>query len=361
MQIVFSVKNEIRCPENAASMFPGAAMLPDGSIIVLFSSGSSFESSDSRLYQARSYDNGQNWMYTGRIYEDVLINSAVPFTGYAKPVLLPDGTCAAVGYGFFRDRPEMGLSDYAEKFGRFPEVKNFVLRSSDNGQNWSAPQWIEHSFPGMEISGPPLVDRGGKIHFFAAPFTLEAQSTGYSFASADGGMSWEQNGEFFHSDHIVPWETRSVELPSGRIVLVIWAFDMKEQKHLSNHLIWSDDGGRNWSAPFDTKLRGQAANFFTHEGKLYLLQARREGTAPGLYLNRISFTPSDTVVCGSDICLWNACGMANQSGRIEQQFAALKFGQPSVLPLSGGEYLLFFWSCVEQNYSVQAWKFRFED
>ena len=44
-----------------------------------------------------------------------------------------------------------------------------------------------------------------------------------------------------------------------------------------------------------------------------------------------------------------------------QQFAALKFGQPSVLPLSGGEYLLFFWSCVEENYSVQAWKFRFED
>lgn len=361
MKIKISLKNSIRVPGNAAAMFPGTVRLHDGRILLLFSSGSGFESSDCRLYCASSCDNGTSWQLAGKLYEDAQTGFAMPFTDYAKPALLPDGTITAAGYGFFRDQPQMGLSDYAEKFGRFPEVKNFVLRSRDNGKTWDSHQWINHAYPGMEISGPPLVCANGKMYFFAAPFCLEApEYNGYAFESSDSGLSWQQNGIFFSSPHIIPWETRAVELPTGRIVLVIWAFDSKAQKHLNNHIMWSDDGGRSWSHPIDTGLRGQASNFLLKDGQLFLLQSRREGDETGLCLNQLAWNADETVETGPDIWLWKASGMANKNGRIEQQFAHLKFGQPSIVDLGSDEYLLFFWCCTNDVYSVQAWKFTFE-
>lgn len=44
--------------------------------------------------------------------------------------------------------------------------------------------------------------------------------------------------------------------------------------------------------------------------------------------------------------------------RIEEQFASLKFGQPSILPLDDGTHLLLFWQCVGKEYHIESWKLR---
>ena len=112
----------------------------------------------------------------------------MPFTFCAKPTLLPSGELIAAGYGFFRDRPEMGLSDYAEKFKHFPAVENVLIRSIDFGHNWSRPEKIIHSRSGLELSGPALTCRDGKLRFFASPFQLNApRQEGLTFESGDGG------------------------------------------------------------------------------------------------------------------------------------------------------------------------------
>lgn len=353
-------RNRIRDPRFPVSAFPGAVELPNGEVVMLFVGGSGFESSDAELVQARSRDGGESWGFEGKILDPIRAGYTMPFTFSAKPTLLPDGEVIAAGYGFLRDRPEMGLSDYAEKFQRFPTVENALLRSRDGGRSWSLPEKIRHDRDGLELSGPALACRDGKLRFFASPFLLNApRQEGLAFESGDGGGSWEAVGTFFASPEIAPWEVRGAELASGRLLLVFWAYDLKHQKHLNNHIVWSDDGGRTWSRPVDTGLRGQASNLLIAEDRVAVLQARREGDATGLYLTELEDWSEAGVTPGETIRLWDAAGKSNSGSRIEEEFASLKFGQPSILPLRDGTFLLIFWQCTGSEYHIECRKFRF--
>lgn len=362
MKISIVKKNQITAPGIPNSMFPGAALTKDGKILLLHHSGSAFESSDCRAYKAWSTDLGESWVPDGSLHEVEDNPFDLPYAPCMKPTVLENGDILAVGYGFLRDKPEMGLSDYAEKYGHLPEVKNVALRSHDNGKTWGKMEVIEHDFRGLELSGPAVNGLDGKLHFFAAPFVLGGQAqTGLSYESSDQGRTWQQTGTFFESPDIAPWEIRGIQLPCGRIVLVLWLYDLKAQKHCNTHIVWSDDFGGTWSKPFDTGLRGQASNMLLYRDELYLLQARREEKDPGLFLNKVTFEKDGSIFIGEDHCLWDAAGLANQGKRIEQQFASLRFGQPSALKLKDGEYILFFWRCAEEIYSIQAWKFTLQE
>ena len=357
MKIVIESKTSITSPDSRCAFFPGVTKLDDGSLLMLFVSGSEFESSDHHMVIARSTDGGITWSCEGDLIDHSKLPFAEPFSESCKPTSLGGGKVIAAGYGFLRDRPEMGLSDYAEKFGHFPKALNPVLSSSDNGRTWEEPHFIRHDYAGLELSGPALKCPDGRVLVFAAPFVLKADlQQGFTFESRDGGENWQQTGTFFSSTDVAPWEVRSILLPSGRIVLVIWAYDLRNQRHLANHLVWSDDCGRTWSKPIDTGLRGQASNFLMYKGKLGILQARREGDAPGIYLSFVDLH-DDSVEVLDEGCVWDARGMANRKGKIEEQFANLKFGQPSATALDDGKYLLVFWNFVDGVYSVQSWRF----
>ena len=350
-------KYSLKSPDYAAAIFPGAVKLANGELLMHFCAGSGFESSDQNCVQARSADNGRTWQTEQCIADVDCLKSAEPFTFCSKPTLLSDGSLISAGYGFFRDRPDMGLSDYAGEYKRFPKIKNYALFSNDCGKSWSAPHEIEHQYNGLEISGPVLAGSDGKLRIFATPFELNAKvNLGITLISSDSGKSWQEAGRFFASGDIAPWEVRSIELASGRIMLVFWAFDLKNQQHLNNHVVFSDDGGESWSEPIDTGLRGQASNWLMIDGKAAILQARREGKKTGLYLNIIEDFDGSRFTFSQDICLWDASGKANSGSRIEEQFASLKFGQPSALELADGSYLFCFWHQVNGEYTVQCWQ-----
>ena len=238
MKIEVIKKCTVKVPGIPVAAVPGAVKLPNGELLIHFVAGSGFESSDHRMMQARSVDHGMSWQLEQCIADTDCVDSPDPFTFCCKPTLLADGSLITAGYGFFRDEPEMGLSDYAEKYKRFPAMGNYLLRSRDNGVTWSAPETIDHSYSGMEISGPVLMCRDGALRIFASPFELHStEKTGVTLISRDNGMTWQEGARFFRSTDIAPWEVRSVELPSGRILLVFWAFDLKNQQHLCNHVV----------------------------------------------------------------------------------------------------------------------------
>ena len=135
---------------------------------------------------------------------------------------------------------------------------------------------------------------------------------------------------------------------------------MKKQRHLANHVVWSDDDGRTWSKPIDTGLRGQASNLFLFKGKLGVLQARREAPRPGICLSIIDLH-DDSVNVIDEAYAWDAAGLANKQGNIETQFAALKFGQPSMVQTTDSQYVLFFWNCTDGTYRVQSWGLEIAD
>ena len=336
-------------------IFPGVALNGDGSLCMLLVSGSDFESPDQETLALRGDASGMHWEVTGRLDAGTLGDR---MTVYAKPTVLPDGTVVALGYGF--ERPDAStLSDYAEAHGRFPPVHNLVWRSTDGGATYGPPCAMRHGYDGIEFSGPALALADGTLLAFGPPFRLTPKDQkGICFASRDGGRTWREQGVYFNGDTIAPWESRGRRLPDGRLAVVFWAFDLAAQKHLTNRLAVSSDGGAAWKL-LDTQLPGQASKLADcgwDDGALGLLQARREGELPGLYLTRIKI--GENGVSAGETCeLWSARSQA-APGASAEPFRSLKFGQPALHRLADGSLLLVFWRLGRDGYEVVLRQFR---
>ena len=349
----------LRVPEHTHSMFPGITKCSDSSLIIHCQSGSGFESADAVMYQFRSIDGGKTWQFEGQIPGYAKLDFSEPFSYCSKPAALADGTLLSAGYGARRDKPEMTLSDYSREFGRYPEFYNFLLRSSDNGKTWNNFEWIEHEYAGIENSGPLVQLNDGSLIFTGAPFVLNAPvNRGLVFKSDYSGRNFKEYSCFFEDENIIPFETRSVQFADGTIAIIFWAYDLKNDKNLNNHIVFSGDNGKTWSRAFDSGLAGQAANLFVYKDRLFALQARRSGDAPGLFINEI-FIGKDKISTGNDICLWSANGTKGKTGEINQLFESLKFGQPSVLT-DDDTCLLVFWSAVSGTYQIEIHGFNID-
>ena len=332
--------------------------MPGGKLVVLYDDGENCDSVKHDMRIAFSADNGFTWQDGGVMYDSSELKLPHRFTENCKPTAVGDDKFISVGFGFIRDEPEIGLADYAIKHGHFPESRNTFSVSSDAGTGWSLPEFISHRFDtALELSGPALWSAADQeLLVFGPPFVLQGHpQKGVCLASADMGKSWQERGTFFASDSIAPWEVRSLQEPSGRIWLVMWAYDFAEKKHLNNLLVYSDDMGRSWSKPLDSGIRGQAANLFLIGDEKYLLYTVREGENTGIYCVPFALDADGVPVCGKETLLWDAAGMSQNNGeRIEKQFRALKFGQPSVTHLGDDRYLLLYWSCENDEYAIRV-------
>ncbi len=341
----------------SCSRFPGAALLPDGSLTILYDDGENCDSVKHEMRIAFSHDHGLSWQDGGIMYDQQDLGFAHRFTENCKPAVMDDGRLISVGFGFIRDEPELGLADYAIKHGHFPESRNTLSFSNDGGKTWSLPTFIPHRFDtALELSGPALWCKAAQeVLVFGPPFVLQGRAQqGICLASKDAGATWEERGTFFTSRSIAPWEVRSMQENSGRIWLVMWSYDFEQKIHLPNHLVYSDDQGRSWSEPLDSGIRGQAANLFYCNGIKYLLYTVREGENTGIYCSAFELTGGQ-LSCGESTLLWDAAGMKQNNGeRIEKQFRALKFGQPSMTDLGENKWLLLYWSCENDQYAIRT-------
>ena len=347
----------LQVPGCSHAMFPGITECQDGSLLIHCQGASGFESPDARMFQFRSTDDGRSWQFEGILSDRKDFKFTGIFSETCKPAVLADGTVITSGYGFLRDRPDLTLSDYSRQFGRYPEMKNFNLRSTDNGKTWGNYEWIDHEYTGIENSGPSVRLNDGSVIFTGAPFELTAEiNRGLVFKSDPAGKNFKEYSCFFADKNVTPFETRSAQLADGTIAIIFWAYDLKKNENLNNHIVISRDNAKTWSKAFDTGLAAQASNLCVYKNRLFAVQARRTGNDPGIFVNEI-FISGETVSTGSDICLWSANGAKGKTGEINQLFESLKFGQPSVF-VHKDEILLVFWSATSGNYRIEVYGYK---
>jgi len=346
--------------------FPSVATLPNGEMLATLALGEAFEAVNSHTYLARSTDGGENWQLEGRICEDPpgrLTSDSSRITA------LPDGDLVVFMVRCDRtDHPQEGLTNH-ENLGFVP-MEMLLLRSSDAGRTWGAPELIDPPLvgPAFELCCPitPLED--GR---WLLPTSTWRGWDGccpngtrmIAFVSHDHGRSWPEYFDVLRDpeQHIVYWESKIVELSDGRLLAAAWAYDEQAAKDLPNQFTLSHDGGQTWSPPKSTGLIGQTLTPFVVDGGRILCVYRRMDQT-GLWANVSHFEGDDWV---NDDCLplWGAGqnGLTSTSANMAQNFNVLRFGAPCLTQASDGTIFVAFW-CYEDCVSVIRWlKLRVEN
>jgi sialidase-1 len=332
--------------------FPGMVQLPSGELLCLFEIGEAFESADCQTYVSRSTDMGCTWALQGPLYDMKKLPIDYQVSEIMKPTLLRDGSLIAVGYRYDRSNPDLPIGN---PNGGILPGENTSSFSSDQGRTWRIPQVIKTGYPEfLEVSGPCIETVSGDLLAVGCPMMLLDGSNpsgqiGVVLRSSDKGMNWDCTTKYFTTpgNKISAWEARLCEMQPGRIVVIVWAFDYANQKHLANHVVVSHDNGKTWSKPIDTSHMGQASNLmWLGDEKVLTIHAHRAGDV-GLYVRLVDFANDSWNMLAEEV-IWGNAKAQDTSKNIIDQFANLRFGQPSLLKHSNGEILATFW-CIEDG------------
>jgi sialidase-1 len=341
--------------------FPGMVKLSSGELLTLFSMAEAFEAPNATTYVTRSRDSGKTWELQGPIFD--LTKQATPATDYLKPTILSDGTLVAIGYRFHRNDPEQGIA--IEATGGFQPGDNILSFSKEDGRTWTAPAVIERSNPELiEISGPAVATQSGDLLALGALLPLPDGTNpsgplGVLLRSQDRGRSWKQETQYFKQTKVIPYESRLCEMQPGRLVVIVWAYDLANDKHLPNHVTVSHDNGKSWSAPIDTGHMGQSSSLFWLGDDLLLSCHAHRGSDAGLYVRVVNFKGDRWKPIGEKVVWGASIGKQTSDGQaMNQMFTSLRFGQPSLVSLGANEFLLTHWSIEDGQGKIRAHRLR---
>lgn len=334
------------------AIFPGIVQLLDESLLAIFSIGQAFDAADQRAFVSKSSDLGRTWTSPRRLHDHQFLPNQISES--LKPLLLSDGSILATGYGFVR--PDDTTPIVApDTFDVLP-IRNMVSKSFDSGQTWEVPQFIEIGGKPLEMSGPCIQLKSGRIIGVAPPFHLGVKDhSGWIIYSDDQGKSWGKLSEFFKSPggEIAAWECRLCATDANEVAVLFWAYDNKNQRNLNNHIVFSKDGGRTFGLAADTGVRAQASNLIWLGGdRILTIHAHREDPV-GLWVREVDVA-GGTFEIRREINLMSGKEMGSETSDIRQQFGSLKFGQPSLLRLSNGQVLAACWAFENSQHVIKG-------
>lgn len=148
----------------------------------------------------------------------------------------------------------------------------YYIQSSDQGENWSAPEWLDPDIPPNQFPAWPQfeIDEAGGLHAVWHYLATDLSDGGWVryIHSLDGGSTWSQP---FTIDSIGEHETNkqldaanAVMTVLGESVHIIWAGG---RFHYRNYR-YSEDAGQTWSEPrrLFGELNGQAGDGMAVDG-----------------------------------------------------------------------------------------------
>ncbi len=224
-----------------------------------------------------------------------------------------------------------------------------LSESRDNGQTWSEPRDLDYRLPDLIAPGPFLRLPNGALgipcevwHEWDKGFR-EGPSTRL-ILSQDNGQTWPEAGMIARDEarQLIYGDPRPTLLPDGRLVVLLWVYNIDTEEDLPVHRAESSDNGRTWSPVHNTELIGQIANAASlRQGLMLAVYQRRFGDDAGLRAV-LSYDDGLTWDGGTDTLIWPA----GHHTDLKNPFAGYEkytFGYSTVLRLSENEVLAPFW------------------
>jgi len=228
--------------------WPDLVRAANGDLIAVFSGDRDWHVDPwGKVFTVRSTDGGKTWQ------EPVLVIDTPLDDRGTSLVCLSDGTLlltfgAALDWAT-RDGPRYDpYDDHAKTIG--PEVRSrwkgeWLLRSTDHGHTWSEP--IKQP---TRVPHGPIELRDGRLLLVKAT-VYESTDIGTTWA----GIAHMEKPEDWKSGNAFLSEPHAIETEDGRIIQLS-RYNHRAINDIDLRQIESSDGGRTWTAPTATGMRG---------------------------------------------------------------------------------------------------------
>lgn len=339
--------------------FPSVVMTGDGSMLASFAIGEAFEAANSDIYISRSKDLGETWSEPLRFIKD---HDGKLCSRYARIAAKSDGSVIAnIVRSHREDHPAEGLAN-PENIGFVP-TDLLIARSHDFGNTWSDPVMISTPLigPAFEMCSPIVELSNGR---WLWPTSTWRGWDGYCpngmkmvvLVSSDQGKTWPEYKAVMDrsSEKIIFWEGKVIELSTGILLAVAWAYSESDGTDLPNQYTTSHDGGSTWTAPGSTHLMGETmAIAELPDGRI--LSVYRRMDKAGLWMTLAALEDGQWVN-EKQIPLWGVkeTGLTDKSDSMVTDFNELKFGAPCITILPDETVFVAFW-CYEKMVSNIRW------
>lgn len=254
------------------SMGPVPQLLPDGRLAIGFISSPFADHYGLADWVVLvSDDQGESFHET----DDQMIPLTWPGTNPRErydrfAAILPDGSYLAAGTTGCESWPsdrkaeaeDMGLDARPHPDGSLgslvvPSPKLFVQRSRDRGQTWERREWVVPGFSWITAfpRSARLADGAILVPVYGRSQEGRRGQT-FIWRSGDGGETWRLIPMASSVSDASGSELGLLEIESGRVLALLR--HEARGSHVKGYLLesWSEDGGRTWSHPLRTEIKG---------------------------------------------------------------------------------------------------------
>lgn len=267
---------------------------------------------------------------------------------------------------YWVDHSDPSLPFFNEQTEGLLDSRIMLAESADGGETWTAPALLDttpFTVP-TPITGPVLLLPDGEwVCQFETNKPYDDESTwvhrSVLIFSRDGGRTWPRHSIVTEDPRIFYWDQRPQVLPDGRIVDLFWTYDNGAATYLNIHARASTDGGRTWSALWDTGVPGQPAPVAPlGDGRLAMVYVDRTG-APAIRC-RISADGGRTWPTESTQTLYESV-LPSQTVRKDgmadawAEMGKFSVGLPATASLPNGDLLVVYYAGADTDHTSVEW------
>lgn len=252
------------------------------------------------------------------------------------------------------------------------DTRIFLSTSEDDGATWTPPRIMDttpFNVP-TPLTGSVLRLPDGalacqfelnKPYYDAKPW----RHASVMLFSSDEGRTWPRHAVVAQDpdNRIFYWDQRPAVLADGRILDAFWTFDREAAKYLNIHARESSDGGRTWSALWDTGVPGQPGPAFAPRGAEpagALAMPYVDRTGPPKIKIRRSTDGGRTWPADGELVVDQSAGPTQTKAKSTMQDAwsemyAFSMGLPQTAPIPDGGALIVYYAGPETDTTSIRW------
>ncbi len=359
--------------EGAGSVcaFPSACRLPGGRILCSYRQGREKHSRDGVLRTQWSDDEGITWSAPVTIFDAM---GGVQPRSVHSGVLSASATGTAQAFFTYVEAEKPGAYIFSEAGRQLKQIL-VLSQSHDRGGSWGP------SFPcdlQLDRRTRNVYTGARSLTTTSGELLLPLEATGENglqfiihTRSRDEGRTLKAAESLFDPAGKVNYgDPRLTRTPSGRLLMLAWAFTQEPERTLPVRMSLSMDDGSTWQSPLSTGIMAQVTSPMALDDRRIVAAGNVRSGRAGIYLWE-SEDGSKSWVTGSRVRLWD-CDREQVTGEPESgeqmansaavwdELPRFTFGTPELLLLDSSRLLLTYYATIQGRTHVRACRFAVE-